>query len=643
MIYDYCLLQSIESAGRSYLSVTPSVVAAALAEGAGESIPADAAAADLVASVADAYRLVVRCPQGLWAFADRGPNGVPLSVAFLAASVLAAYEMRGDEAATARAYYLRLAWLLDCGMSAGLPVGFETDDFDDLWDHLAGHLSETAGRELALPDPGTTRTHIARPLAHVPLRRVDIAKLPDFFDWAGFEPGRSAPPQELDAPFERWASTRGRLSRSGRSAMADERRGAVTAQVAQELESWDGSSTDARGRQSASVQILLDFVRRQPALSFLPRRPPFFPEILEWDGRRLEAGVDGWYEPIDIEPEDGQHLLQGWDWRSTSAGRTFKLYRRGSSVIALRPAGDYTGFLSQRGLVQGVACAVLCVAELESAVRDYLSDVSATACAAVDHPAVPDGWRLFPRVVAVRNVPPEPALEVLTVDSAVEILVTGGLRLGRRAAWLVGAPPRISVAGIGPGQEVLVDGHRVAVGEGGLLALDSALASAGSHSVHAGRVRRRVEMVEATHGWRAQLLTNGYEVAARPVALPSGSWTVIGAEPGQVTSASSVGRAGVIAMPSFDPVWAISVGPRGDSAVLALSVDPVEPRPCSTLIAPRIGSPVQAWTTAVYDASVRRARVGSLVDAGCEVDLRGAWRQYTATAKALKRRWRARR
>jgi len=81
-----------------------------------------------------AYRTqILTEPEKLWALATLGDDGMPISVAFLALSVLAAYEMHADEEAGPNAYYPRLALLLGIDLVAGHPRGFDLQDFEGLW------------------------------------------------------------------------------------------------------------------------------------------------------------------------------------------------------------------------------------------------------------------------------------------------------------------------------------------------------------------------------------------------------------------------------------------------------------------------------------------------------------------------------
>lgn len=636
---EHCLLNPPEQSGPVYLSVTPRILSATLEAEEGEVLSPEVAAQDLASAASSAYQhCILREPDKLWALAALGPDGLPHSVAFLALSVLAAYDMHFDEEAGPNAYYHRLASLLGCELQGGHPHGFDPVDFGHLWDHLSSWLEHRSGRALTVPgpDPGIRR-YVAYPLGHVPLRQVDIEKLPDFFVWAGFEPGDKASPGVIGDALQRWASARGLVSRTGESALADERRPAVESQLSLELDAWDGAGTDRFGRRTGAVHIHLDFRHGQPQLFFLPRRPSAFPATFDAGFHAFEAEEEGWYDPLPIAPEDGPTLQRGFEWTCSLPRGQVSLHRAPSSAIALRPA-DFTGFLSQRGLPLGVKSAVLCTASLEASAEEFLSAVTGVRCSALDHPAVPFGWRLFSGILAKKSTPPPPGLEVLAVDSTATVTLRGGLRLGRRAAWLAGAPPTILVSG--PKElAVTIDGRPATGDQWGL---DSAgQLGVGPHIVGVGRVRRRLEVVEPEGKWDACAALAAQDEATRIVlALPPGAWVVIGARPDQVA------RAGTAEVPalltaSFAPMWAVSMGGRRTARVLCLNEHAIAP---DTLDfrrrRPRPGSAAAVWACAVYDAHIRRARLGLLSDGTAVDELQAAWFSYWLAARGLKRDWR---
>src|SRR5580700_2844866 len=145
MLAEQCLL-SDSYEGVVLLTVTPKILAVALEE-AGEGMRSpEEAEADFVAAVAGTYRQrVLQSAARLRGLRSTNQNDVPLAIAFLALSVLAAYHMRTDDEHTGRAFYPRLAEMLGCGLSRSYPVGFEGDAFVELWDELAAWLQQHHG------------------------------------------------------------------------------------------------------------------------------------------------------------------------------------------------------------------------------------------------------------------------------------------------------------------------------------------------------------------------------------------------------------------------------------------------------------------------------------------------------------------
>ena len=623
-----------------YLSVTPTILAAALSEvQPGRQLPEDAEA-HFVEAVAEVYRAwVIGQREKLRMLRRCGPNGLPDCIAFLAASVLAAYRMHSDEEAAATAYYLRLAELLKCDLVGGHPRGFDPDEFEALWRFLETWLRREKGRRLAIPGPDVgLRRFVALPLTHVPLRRVDIERLPEFFAWAGYEPGAKIRRQKLDQDLASWSLGRSVFTNAGMAALADDRRPAVLAQVAHELEAWDGSHSDSIGRRSARVEILLDIVQRRPELFYLPRRPPAFPPVFDDGAHAFEASDEGWYDPVPIRSEDGATLAEGFAWEAVAGRLRLVLRRPGASAIALPASHEYTGYLSHRSLQLGAPGAVLCREALAKSAAEYLSVICQQRCVPLNDRSIPEGWRLFTGIKPVRRLDASPGgLEALAVESAVDLIPTAGLRLGSRWAWVAGAPPRLMVAGLSGRERVTIDGEAAAVAEDGTVAVDGRLAQAGTHVVEAGGLRRRIEIVEPEirTGPRAP---DGRGTA---VALPRGSWTLLGALPGEVARPIWQSRAGAVALCGFSAVWAVDPGSGRGASVLCLLARPPAPGRVERFRAyGAVGRTLLAWASAIYNAAIRRPRAAFVHGEECGGEIRDAWADYARAARDIKRRLR---
>ncbi len=631
------LLLAKPAADNVYLCINPRILAWAFAEAGFDVLPPEEAEQRLSAAVGRMYRTrVLGHGDRLHVLRRCGGDGSPECAAFLAASVLAAYHMQSDEELSGNAYYRRLADLLGCGMSGAHPEGFSPPVFESLWVFLRNWLSQAHDRALAAPGSHIgMRRFVALPLAHVPLRSLDIEKLPSFFAWAGYEPGSRVRPERLSADLRLWQQSKSALTHTGAEAISDERSEAVLAQVSAELESWDGSYSESTGRRSALVEIQFDIVQRQPTLAYLPRRPPGFPSVFDDGEHVFEASDEGWYDPAPLHPADGEALALGFEWRSAGSSVQFALRRPQAAVIALTPSSNYSGFLSSRRLLRGVKCSVLCRTDLAETVEAYLSEAAQQRLRAVNDPRLPEGWSIIHAFTVQRHIEAPPELEALGIDSNIDLLVSGGLRIGRRWSWVAGAPPRVLVTGVGAGEAVRVNGAPVAISDSGELTTNGLLSEPGEYLIEAGRARRRIEIVKP----RIAVATpqNGAGAGSVPVALPSRAWTLIGARPGEICRARSAFSRGALASCPFHPVWAVQVG-AGPGADVAVLSRPEQPTKFDLQGETRsVREQCQRWAGVIYDAHVRRPRFvwtnGTAPFEG--VDL--VWRQYAAAAKQIKR------
>ncbi len=634
----HCLLGD-EGDAVLYLTITPTILAAALSElQPGRLLPEDAEAAFVRSVTAVYHGRVLGHRQRLRLLRRCGPDGLPDCIAFLAGSVLAAYQMRSDEETAATAYYARLADLLECDLAGGHPRGFDPDEFEALWRFLETWLRTEKGRRLAMPGQMGLRRFVALPLTHVPLRRVDIERLPEFFAWAGYEPGARIDRSKLDQDLGSWSLGRSSFTNAGMAALADERREAVLAQITRELESWDGSHMDSLGRRSGRVEILLDIVQRRPELFYLPRRPAAFPQVFDDGVHGFEASDEGWYDPVPIRGEDGPDLAEGFEWQVVTGRLRLVLHRSGARAIALPASHEYTGYLSRTTLQLGAPCAALCCEALAEPAAEYLSAISRQRCIPLNHPGLPDGWRLFTGIKPQRRgEAPPTGLEALAVEAGVDLIPTGGLRLGSRWAWLAGAPPRLIVAGLEVGEPVTIDGEPVAVAEDGMVAGEGYLARPGTHVIEAAGLRRRIEIMEPEVRCRSR------EPVPRrtAVALPRGSWTLVGALPGEVTVPALQSRAGAVASCTFPAVWAVEATGVPDARVICILTEPPSPgRVLRFATCGPVSRSLQTWASAIYNAAIRRPDISTLYGQTCPPAVRSAWVEYAQAARDIKRRFR---
>lgn len=556
---------SVAASGDILLATTPRALAAALFDGEDERVSPAEAEKRFANAVAAAYKVgVMGSPARLKVFRRLDcSDGIPICAAFLALSVLAAHKMHMDETTWSSDYYSRLVELLGVEEGAnGQPVGFRTDDFESLWLFLADWISRKTGCSLVLPPGNAQKRFIAYPLAHVPLRQLDLEKLPAFFDWAGYSSENLPSIERLEDDLRRWDQSYGSFSNAGQKALNDSRVGAVLMQVRSELRAWDGVVSDSTGIRYSQVEILLETIGRRSNLALLAPRREGFPETFSCRDIQLSGG-DSWYDPLPLKPGDGALLLEGFSWPSED--RPSSVLRRAPGfVFVLAPHAEYSDLVSRTGLPKDVTSAVLCHESLVGAVDSYLASICQAAPRHFRDGSLPDGWFLFLDVRAIRraeSVPQE--LRALEVATEVNIIPCGGLRMGALWAWLEGAAPRLLIEGH-DGQIVSVNDVPADLDEDGYIKPGEAFANAGEYVVRVGSFERKVRILKPRLRPSAEpvLPVDGTKRAQHSVIVEAGQWNLIGSFPGDIETIEAKGLGSSLIFCDFEPVWAAKLGAR---------------------------------------------------------------------------------
>lgn len=644
-ITQHCLFAGGSEAEDVYITVTPRTLAAAFTNAGGEALTPETAQLRFAEAVSTMYReRVLAHPRRLRILRREGPDNAPECMAFLALSVLAAYEMHSDDESSAAAYYVRLADLLRSDLvGGGRPRGFDLEEFEALWHFVRAWLRDNRRRNLAMPGvEAGFRRFVALPLAHVPLRKVDIERLPEFFAWSAYEPFSKVPRDRLDADLAKWSQGRAVFTNAGTAALGDERRNAVVAQIAHELECWDGSHTDPQGRRSTIVEIFLEPVRRRPELFYLPRRPAAFPNVFDDGVHTFDSEEGGWYSPLPIDPADGDDLHAGFSWEAATGGLRLAMRRPEASVVALAPS-EFSGFISHRGLPLGTMTAVLCHSDAIQPTTEYLTRITGQRCQPTDYTGMPSGWRLFTGIRPTQESSVPEGLDDLVVERDIELVPTGGLRLGRRWAWLNGAPPKLILTG-DPNVQAMIDGEPVEIGADGAIKDGGRLTRPGVRIIEAGRLRRRIEIVDAEVAALPAPGLNGVSHSRQTtIALPHGLWFVVGASPTESTMVDSGQWGGSVLNCPFNAVWAISVGSGPGAAALCLVDAPPLPEIYHLAYGKRARRCAEAWASSIYNAAIRRPRLSAAYGAVAIPHLAEIWASYVERAQQVKRALRARR
>jgi hypothetical protein len=645
-IAQHCFFADGNETEDVYISVTPRILAAAFSEVSGEVLDPETTQLRFTEAVSAMYHeRVLTHPRQLRVLRREGHDGMPECTAFLALSVLAAFEMHADEESSAAAYYVRLADLIRTDLIGGRPRGFELDEFEALWHYIRAWLNENRRRNLAMPgaDVGLRR-FVALPLAHVPLRKVDIERLPEFFSWSAYEPFCKVAHDRLDTDLAKWSRGRAVFTNAGTAALVDERRSAVLAQVAHELECWDGSHTDPQGRRSTIVEIFLESVRRRPELFYLPRRPDAFPNTFDDGIHTFDSGEGGWYSPLPVDPVDGNDLHTGFSWETTAGNFRVAMRRPDASVIALAPS-EFSGFISHRGLPLGALTAVLCHDTVLGPTAEYLTRITGQRSQPTDHVGIPTGWRLFTGIKPIQQAPTPEGLGDLEVEHDIQLVPIGGLRLGRRWAWLSGAPPKLLLTGIDSTLKPTIDGEPVEIGADGVINDGGRLTRPGVRIVEVGRLRRRVEIVEAEMTAQAKVVINEAPKGTHQtaIAIPRGLWFVLGTFPGEAVLINSGQWEGSLLNCPFHAVWAVSVGSGPGAVALCLVDTPPPPEMIRSVSGKREHRCAETWASSIYNAAIRRPRIAAAYGAPTIPQLAEVWALYVEKARQVKRALRARR
>jgi len=643
VLAEHCLLSDTVD-GQVLLTVTPRILSAALAAAGEPYLPPEEAEADFKAAVAAAYQAgVLPNRNGLRTLARCVTGEPPLGVSYLALSVLAAYHMRTDDEHTGRAYYPRFAELLGCNLTGTYPAGFDGDEFVRLWTGLAEWLESGYQRRLALPTGSGIRRFLPYPFAHVPLRQVDIERLPLFFDAHGYEPGTRAPLDRLAYDLYDGAGPWRQFTDAGQRALADpDRRPFVIRQVAYELGHWDGCRTDSSGRRIATIELWVDVRRRRAHLFLLARRPQGFPDVVGNGELLFESTQEGWYEPVLLGPEDGALLRDGLRLTTHTGARSYALQLRPTSVVPLTPSDEFSGPVSDHVLRLDARCAVLCPEQLADPVAAHLEAITRKPPRPRRDDTLPAGWCLFMEVCPRVVHDPPPGMDLLRVESSVALVPEGGLRLGRRWTWLEGAPLTLRVVGAHAGLEVRVDGAPVDL-DGDAVIHSDVLQTTGQHVVEVGnQLRQRITVLPGTVHPDCMPWRSLHDEALAPgrtlVAVPRGTWTLVGQVPGQRVLVNAP-EEGAALDPGFDASWAISVGAGPGAAAIHLQCVAARAATRAGDSCARSGAPMQdalRWAEVIYQAATRRPRLACISTcAAGEIEVH--WRRLAQTARALKR------
>ena len=325
-------------------------------------------------------------------------------------------------------------------------------------------------------------------------------------------------------------------------------------------------------------------------------------------------------------------------WRAASSG--FRMQE--ASTVRLG-ALERQSFLSHHHQATAVfsqadACCVVSNAPFYAAttlpptVKDYLSEVAQGLLRPESYSLLPNGWSMFRDFSARIPVEAPAGLEALEVDLNVELIVAGGLRIGRSNSWLTGAPPRILVSGMEAQDRIKVNGASVGVSASGKLLAAGVFTEPGEYIIDAGSRRRRIkiERPKVSVQSQAELRESLDAGRSKRIALPHGSWTLIGNSPDQICYSHGNFFRGTVASCPFHPSWAVQVG-AGPGAVVAVAAYPSPPRMLSLRrLTRQTRTLIEQWSSVVYAAHIRRPSFVGLYGAVPDEGIVDVWRNYAS-------------
>jgi hypothetical protein len=328
-------------------------------------------------------------------------------------------------------------------------------------------------------------------------------------------------------------------------------------------------------------------------LTLLPKRTPEMPteiEVTAGEERLVLTQLqDEWFDDIHIS-DLGSLLRDGIEWRATLPdGKSFRWLSSGRGVYVLGHHPDLSGFVSTTKVSLGQSHVVLCTSDLLPDVTRAITEGGSPSPVILGSDAgMPSGWiglqGVIPRT-PIASTEEADILNVLRADPDIQIILEGGIRIGR-SSWLVGHPPRIRMFGqLPPGDRASVDRKHVQPDADGSLIVDGA-DRLGQHSVFCGNISRSYSIDEGLEHWepwdaycwslgdisfkkephhpiicgpliRSPTATSN---GGRVLLLPALNELLLGAVPGEIDRSDS--RADIIAnrsigLPWFNVVWAM--------------------------------------------------------------------------------------
>lgn len=383
---------------------------------------------------------------------------VPPYIAGLGFCVLAGSRMNGDEemGVSSANYYVRLNGMIGRDES-GIPPNFEL--LKNAWEDLSLWLNTDCQGSRGKSTVRTNKQfpHISYPLSQCLLRASDRRRLPDFFKTRDL---RSSDAYEIGGErlfqlLRAWASRPGSgLSNRARFAIKnakDRDLDEIVETVRRELESWDGSLRDARGKKRFSLRLRLIFKGRRSAVALYAELPSSLPEgpwVRSDTGHEVEVTRDpsskDWSEPIRIQV-DGDFLSKSF---SLTAGDVALVWDKQSAIPFRAGDGPFTDwFMSQSQAKMWEPHFAVVRRDLEVDLEKYLNKQTGRQMTVVDDAkGIPNSWSLIgPFEYKTQPAAPPLSLSQFGPRPLQSMSIKGGLPLGNQF-YLKGGEPDVFVS-----------------------------------------------------------------------------------------------------------------------------------------------------------------------------------------------------
>lgn len=414
----------------------------------------------------------------------RDSDGLPQGVAFLGATVLAAYQMADEEKISELNHFRRLREVLGLsgsGRPPGMEFGYAAEE--PLWKSWNRWLMEQGFQPSAQRGPGGPTTYVYYPISQSLLRRTDKDRLRLLFNEKQWTAQSDA--QTLFVHVRREAE---RLSTHLKKLLIDRQRYEAVAEAIHEVyEQWQNED------EPGAIGIRIRTWSRHLFAGLYRTEDPFFGQFSYYlypkhlRGRQLESVQvqhrdnvyqlrnerPGWYFPLEC-PVDVSELDRGAKYQIAFPVDLDSLILPSRDFWILIPDPDNpdSGACASWGTPPiGVPFILLCKQELLSDIQrlrdERLLEWSGGSQPVCDH----SNWVEIQQCMVVSQawdgvfIKNQNLKDALQPSVRLSISFSGGLRLPQQGAWLEGHAPQVTVFGFCPTAELQVtrlsDNHKI--------------------------------------------------------------------------------------------------------------------------------------------------------------------------------------